>query len=389
MDDDALSRLALALRARDPAGFASCLTPDAELLIPHSGGELAFTGREAVTGACGTLLSASPDLTYTAARRYVTPREVIEEASLEGRHVGVFAGVPGSGERVRVGIRISARLDGAGLIRQLTAWPDMPALWAQLGVRDSASAAANAVVASARDQAAGGVQVIKGVAPPTGPAPARAASAPAPGRPARRRGPGWWARHRRGVLGLAGLAAAAGITAWVVFGVVLATPSPTVGAAHPTATATATSSSPRPTPTPSASRHPEVVPPVPSAVPTVQRGKRVVLKADLLFALGKADLTPAAHAKLQALAATILDEHVHGQIQVNGYTDNQGSAAMNLDLSKARAKAVATALAQLLPGVQDVRLAYQGFGETHPAGTNATTAGRANNRRVTVVLPQP
>src|SRR5215470_844999 len=237
MDDDALSRLGRALRARDQAAFAACLTPDADLLIPHSGGELAFMGREAITGACGALLSASPDLAYTVERRYLTPREVIEEASVEGTHVGEFAGVPGTGERIRLGMRVSARLDGDGLIRHVTAWPDLPALWAQLGVRDSAAAAANAVVASVRDQSAGGVQVIRGVAPTGAAVPTRPPAGPAgPGQ--RRRGPSWWSRHRRGVLGLAGLAAAAAITAWLVFAVVLSAPTQTVSAAHPTTTVT-------------------------------------------------------------------------------------------------------------------------------------------------------
>src|SRR5215470_3999279 len=236
MDDDALSRLGRALRARDQAAFAACLTPDADLLIPHSGGELAFMGREAITGACGALLSASPDLAYTVERRYLTPREVIEEASVEGTHVGEFAGVPGTGERIRLGMRVSARLDGDGLIRHVTAWPDLPALWAQLGVRDSAAAAANAVVASVRDQSAGGVQVIRGVAPTGAAVPTRPPAGPA--RPGQRRGPSWWSRHRRGALGLAGLAAAAAITAWVVFAVVLSAPTQTVSAVRPTTTVT-------------------------------------------------------------------------------------------------------------------------------------------------------
>jgi len=385
MDDDALSRLGRALRSRDQAAFAACLTSDADLLIPHSGGELAFMGRDAITGACGALLSASPDLTYSVERRYVTPREVIEEASVEGTHVGVFAGVPGSGERIRLGMRVSARLDGDGLIRHVTAWPDLPALWAQLGVRDSAAAAANAVVASVRDQSAGGVQVIRGVAPKGAAVPARPpAATPRPG--GQRRGPSWWNRHRRGVLGLAGLAAAAAITAWVVFAVVLSAPTQTVSAVHPTLT---TSPSPSRPPVPSTSAHlPEIVAPIPSASPTEQPGEQISVSTDVLFSPASAKLTVAAHARLAVVASQVRRQHVQGLIQVNGYTDSQGSASMNQALSEQRATAVAEELRALLNGVP-VALMPQGFGETHPVATNATPQGRAKNRRVTVVLPKP
>jgi outer membrane protein OmpA-like peptidoglycan-associated protein len=79
---------------------------------------------------------------------------------------------------------------------------------------------------------------------------------------------------------------------------------------------------------------------------------------------------------------------VTGTIQINGYTDDLGSAAKNLALSQARALAVAQVLQAGLAG-QSVTLAPQGFGQASPVAPNTTDANRARNRRVTIVLPTP
>ena len=77
-------------------------------------------------------------------------------------------------------------------------------------------------------------------------------------------------------------------------------------------------------------------------------------------------------------------------IQINGYTDAIGSERDNLQLSQARAAAVATTL-QLefakLNVTAAVRLVPQGFGESDPVAPNTNADGRERNRRVTVVLP--
>ncbi len=69
---------------------------------------------------------------------------------------------------------------------------------------------------------------------------------------------------------------------------------------------------------------------------------------------------------------------------IAGHTDNQGSDALNIPLSKARAASVVSWLTA--HGVAGNRLEPQGFGSTRPVADNATASGRALNRRVEVSL---
>ena len=71
-------------------------------------------------------------------------------------------------------------------------------------------------------------------------------------------------------------------------------------------------------------------------------------------------------------------------VQVNGYTDNIGSAAYNLKLSQERADAVAGYLVEQGIGVH--RIKALGYGERRPLASNDTEQGREKNRRVAVLL---
>jgi len=71
------------------------------------------------------------------------------------------------------------------------------------------------------------------------------------------------------------------------------------------------------------------------------------------------------------------------KVVVQGHTDSVGSAKVNKKLSKKRASAVAKYLASLRGGY---KIAYSGYGESHPIASNETSAGRATNRRVDLVL---
>ena len=73
-----------------------------------------------------------------------------------------------------------------------------------------------------------------------------------------------------------------------------------------------------------------------------------------------------------------------GTLKIIGYTDNTGSPAHNLDLSRRRAAAVAAGMRSLLEA--DVRLPTSGMGEADPVAPNETPQGRALNRRVSVVF---
>jgi outer membrane protein OmpA-like peptidoglycan-associated protein len=78
--------------------------------------------------------------------------------------------------------------------------------------------------------------------------------------------------------------------------------------------------------------------------------------------------------------------------QVNGYTDNTGSRALNQTLSQKRASAVAKYLAGYLNGhgVSPAgRISAQGFGEDKSIASNDTDFGRKENRRVEIILHAP
>ena len=74
-------------------------------------------------------------------------------------------------------------------------------------------------------------------------------------------------------------------------------------------------------------------------------------------------------------------------VTVNGYTDSVGSRSANLDLSMRRALAVKTWLQRKAPSnFPDDRFRVHAFGDDNPVASNATTEGRAKNRRVEIIL---
>jgi len=87
--------------------------------------------------------------------------------------------------------------------------------------------------------------------------------------------------------------------------------------------------------------------------------------------------------KLDAIAK-IMSEFGDAKFLVAGHTDSQGGSAMNQKLSESRAAAVVTYLTS--KGIAAERLSSVGFGEDNPIATNATSAGRAENRRVEISL---
>lgn len=107
---------------------------------------------------------------------------------------------------------------------------------------------------------------------------------------------------------------------------------------------------------------------------------KVVLAADVLFALDSADLSDQSKAALDRAAAQI-QAAGPGPVRVTGHTDDQGTDAYNLDLSNRRAQAVAAALAPQLPPAQ-FPLRVEGRGESEPAVPGTTPEARAANRRV-------
>ena len=85
-------------------------------------------------------------------------------------------------------------------------------------------------------------------------------------------------------------------------------------------------------------------------------------------------------------AAKTLQEYGDVNIAVNGYTDSIGSDAYNQALSLRRANAVKEYL--VAHGIGAGRMAVKGFGKTDPVASNATAEGRAQNRRVELIVNQ-
>jgi K(+)-stimulated pyrophosphate-energized sodium pump len=105
----------------------------------------------------------------------------------------------------------------------------------------------------------------------------------------------------------------------------------------------------------------------------------------LLFNTGSATLQPQSMEQLNNIAA-ILKAYPATHLTIGGYTDNTGDAAGNLKLSQDRANNVTAELVKL--GVAKDRLVAKGYGEEHPVGDNSTEAGRAQNRRISMLVTQ-
>jgi len=114
------------------------------------------------------------------------------------------------------------------------------------------------------------------------------------------------------------------------------------------------------------------------------RGMVITLSGSILFASAKWDLLSTAQLKLNDVATALIKEDPLSKIVVEGYTDSQGGVAYNQDLSQHRAQAVRDYL--VTRGIASDRITAQGFGLTKSVADNKSPEGRANNRRVEIVV---
>ena len=114
------------------------------------------------------------------------------------------------------------------------------------------------------------------------------------------------------------------------------------------------------------------------------RGMVITLSGSVLFASGKSELLPAAQARLSAVAQALSNQDPDSKLVVEGHTDSQGSASSNQILSQMRAEAVRMYLVS--HGIADDRVTSMGVGPTRPIADNASAEGRANNRRVEIIV---
>ena len=113
------------------------------------------------------------------------------------------------------------------------------------------------------------------------------------------------------------------------------------------------------------------------------RGVVITLSGSVLFATGQSALLPIAKQKIDEVAKAVKDQGFKSLL-VEGHTDSQGSATKNNELSQARAESVRQQLAS--NGIPSDKIRAQGLGSSRPVADNNTAEGRANNRRVEIVV---
>ncbi|HRP98176.1 MAG TPA: flagellar motor protein MotD [Rhodocyclaceae bacterium] len=115
-------------------------------------------------------------------------------------------------------------------------------------------------------------------------------------------------------------------------------------------------------------------------------GISVEINASVLFAAGEALLGPSAEAPLRAVARVLADADF--PVRIEGHTDdvpiNTFRFPSNWELSSARASSVVRLFVEA--GVAAGRLTAAGYADQRPLADNATEAGRARNRRVTILI---
>ncbi len=109
----------------------------------------------------------------------------------------------------------------------------------------------------------------------------------------------------------------------------------------------------------------------------IEADASIVLR-NLFFETGKWDIRPESEVELDRVVQFLKDNPTV-KIQLEGHTDNVGTAADNQKLSTARAYATVNYLVE--KGIKGTRLLAKGFGATRPVADNKTEVGRAQNRR--------
>jgi outer membrane protein OmpA-like peptidoglycan-associated protein len=120
-----------------------------------------------------------------------------------------------------------------------------------------------------------------------------------------------------------------------------------------------------------------------AAVKEDSRGMVITLSGSVLFPSDQSTLLPEAQTRLNQVADALLATKERNII-VEGHTDSRGSESHNLDLSQRRADSVRSFL--VARGYESDRVQAHGIGKGRPATSNDSAEGRANNRRVEIVV---
>ncbi len=122
-----------------------------------------------------------------------------------------------------------------------------------------------------------------------------------------------------------------------------------------------------------------------TGIGVIRNGDQIELRmpSDVTFATNQATIQSQFYGALNDVATTLV-EYPQTRIDVVGHADSDGTESYNQDLSERRASSVKSYLTGR--GVQAVRIASYGRGELEPIASNSTAQGKAQNRRVQIVL---
>jgi outer membrane protein OmpA-like peptidoglycan-associated protein len=124
-----------------------------------------------------------------------------------------------------------------------------------------------------------------------------------------------------------------------------------------------------------------------AAVKKDDRGMVITLSGAVLFKTDKYELLPAAMVQLNQVAEALTRNSPDAKVTVEGHTDSQGSEDHNKELSLKRAQSVADYLVSR--GIAKDRVTGAGIGSSRSIADNKTTEGRAQNRRVEIIVDNP
>jgi len=110
---------------------------------------------------------------------------------------------------------------------------------------------------------------------------------------------------------------------------------------------------------------------------------QLIMPGSITFDTNKSNIKPNFYGTLNKVAQTLAEDN-KSAILVTGYTDNTGNDSINIPLSQARAQSVKNYLAS--QGVSSNRIDAQGLGSSNPIASNATAAGKEQNRRVEISI---
>lgn len=123
-----------------------------------------------------------------------------------------------------------------------------------------------------------------------------------------------------------------------------------------------------------------------TGVSVTRQGDRIILNmpSNITFATDQDQVIPPFYPTLNSVGI-VLRKFNRSLIDINGHTDSTGNAAYNQGLSERRAASVANYLGER-GGIDQRRISTLGYGATQPIASNATPEGRAQNRRVEVLI---